>query len=97
MAALAYSLLPVSGLLAFALARSERARFHGLQAIVLGAVWPVALYAASAVSALATRAVAGAGALVWVTMMVLTAVGRDVRLPLIGALLARAASADGDG
>ncbi|MEA2446774.1 MAG: hypothetical protein QOK47_411, partial [Actinomycetota bacterium] len=45
MAALAYLLPPVTGLIAFLFAIDPRLRFHGLQSVALGAVWPVAIYA----------------------------------------------------
>lgn len=81
MAALAYLLLPVTGLIAFLKGPSVRVRFHGLQAVVIGSVWPVALYAASAVSARATQAVYLAGAVVWIGFFLGTLIGRDPRLP----------------
>ena len=86
-AALAYLFLPLSGTVAFVLARSPRIRFHGAQAIVVGVVWPLALLAASALSASATRVVWGVGALVWLALLTGTALGRDPALPgLRGAL-----------
>jgi uncharacterized membrane protein len=92
MAALAYVLLPVSGLIAYALGTSPRTRRHGLQAIVFGAVWPAALYAGSWISEWATRVVFVVGALIWVVLMILAAAGRDPRLPGLGVLLERAAA-----
>ena len=96
MAALAYLLLPLSGLLAFFSQRSARIRFHGAQAVVVGLVWPLLLYAASALSPTATQVVFAAGAILWVTLIVMTAAGRDVRLPLIGPICARAAGSKND-
>jgi uncharacterized membrane protein len=78
MPALAYVLLPVSGMLAYFNGTSVRMRFHGLQAIVLGALWPAALYGGSAISPTATRAVAIAGAALWLLLMVTAALGRDL-------------------
>jgi uncharacterized membrane protein len=78
MPALAYLLLPVSGMLAYFNGTSARMRFHGLQAIVLGAAWPAALYGGSAVSPAATRAVAVAGAAVWLLLIVTAALGFDL-------------------
>ena len=84
MAALAYLLLPVTGALAFLLSASPRTKTHGLQAIVLGIVWPLLLYAASALTAVATWFVGLIGALAWLGFMVLTAAGRDPKLPVVG-------------
>ena len=42
MPGLAYVLLPLSGMLAYFNGTSVRMRFHGLQAIALGALWPAA-------------------------------------------------------
>jgi uncharacterized membrane protein len=92
MAALAYLLLPVTGLVAYSLGSESRMRFHGLQAIVLGFVWPVALYGASALSPAVTRIVFAFGALVWLGLLVATAMGRDPRLPGIGSFLEGAAA-----
>jgi uncharacterized membrane protein len=78
MPALAYVLLPVSGMLAYFNGTSARMRFHGLQAIVLGALWPAALYGGSAISPTATRAVAVVGAALWLLLMVTAALGRDL-------------------
>jgi uncharacterized membrane protein len=78
MAALAYVLLPVSGLLAYFNGASPRMRFHGLQAILLGLLWPVALYGGSAVSPTATRAIAAGGGGLWIVLMITAALGKDV-------------------
>lgn len=94
MPALAYLVLPLSGLIAYLLGSDARIRFHGLQAIVIGLVWPVALYAASALSASATQVVFVIGGVVWVAFGLLTAGGRDPRLPVAGRALQRAAEAD---
>ena len=94
MPALAYVLLPVSGLIAYLLGPDARVRFHGLQAIALGLAWPLGLYAASAVSATATQIVFVVGAAAWLVLLVGAAVGRDPRLPLAGRRLERAAEAD---
>jgi uncharacterized membrane protein len=92
-AALAYVLLPISGLVAFLKGSTPRTRFHGLQAIVVGAVWPAALYAATWTSPVVTQVVAALGALVWVTLIVSTAAGKDVQIPFLGARLRSAAQA----
>ena len=81
MAALAYLLLPLTGTIALALARSARVRFHGAQAIVVGLVWAISLYGASLVSPGLTRAVWALGALVWLALLLATAAGKDPAVP----------------
>jgi uncharacterized membrane protein len=90
-AALAYVLLPLSGLIAYFNGGSPRLRFHGLQAIAFGLLWPAALYCGTAVSRTASQAAWALGAIVWVALMLLAGIGKDVRLPLIGRWLAQAA------
>ncbi len=97
MAALAYILLPVSGLIAYFTGPTARIRFHGLQAVFLGAAWPVALYAGSAVSARVTQITWALGALLWVVLMGAAAFGKDVRVPLVGPTLQRVAAASPKG
>lgn len=94
MAALAYVLLPVSGLVAYLKGGSPRTRFHGLQAVALGLTWPVALYACTYVSPGATQAGWAAGGLVWLGFLVATAFGGNPRIPFLGRMLQRAARAD---
>ncbi len=94
MSGLAYLLLPVSGALAFVLGRDPRLRFHGLQAIVLGLLWPLALYGGSAVSPATSRIVFFAGAVVWFGFAIAAAVGRDPKLPLVWERLQRLAQED---
>ena len=94
MAALAYVLLPVSGLIAYLKGSSPRIRFHGLQAILLGLLWPLALYACAYVSPGATQACFAVGAVVWVLFAGAAAFGADPRVPLVGGSLRRAAAAD---
>src|ERR671918_2832739 len=91
MAALAYVLLPLSGLIAYALGTSPRMRLHGLQAIALGAAWPAALFVGSWISEWLTRVVFAVGALTWIALIVLTAAGRDPGLPGLKGLFQRAA------
>ena len=81
MAALAYLFPPISGLLAYLLGRDQRVRFHGLQGVVFGFLWPAAVYAGSLAGANGTRAVFALGALMWVALFGMTALGRDPRLP----------------
>lgn len=94
MAALAYLLLPVTGLVAYLMGRSARTRWHGLQAVALGLVWPAALYACTYLTPGATQLCALVGALVWVGFLGATAVGLDPRIPLAGGYLRRAAAQD---
>ena len=81
MAALAYVLPPLTGLLTYALGRDERARWHGLQSVVFGFAWPGLIYAASLAGAVGTRATFALGALIWIGFLAFTVAGRDPRLP----------------
>lgn len=87
MAAFAYALLPISGLVAFLFAAEPRVRFHGTQAIVFGTVWALLLYGAAAISPAATVVIAASGAVVWLVLLVGTAAGRDPSLPGLRRLL----------
>jgi uncharacterized membrane protein len=91
MAALAYLLLPVTGLLAYFNSASARVRFHGLQAVLLGLLWPLAIYGFSALSASAGLVAWAGGAVVWLVLMLSAAAGRDLGIPLVGRYLRRAA------
>ena len=84
MAALAYLVLPVTGLLAYFSGKTPRARWHGLQAIVLGALWPALLYLAVATNDALVLPVAIGGAAVWILFLAATALGRDPTLPWLG-------------
>ena len=95
MAALAYVLLPISGLIAFSMGRSPRVRFHGAQAILIGLLWPVFLYCGSFLSPRVTQIFFLAGALMWASFLVATALGRDPLVPLAGDYLARELGLDG--
>ena len=81
MAALAYLFPPLTGLLAYAIGRDERARWHGLQSVVFGFAWPALIYAASLAGAVGTRVTFALGVLIWIGFFVLTVIGRDPRLP----------------
>jgi uncharacterized membrane protein len=96
-AALAYILLPISGLIAYFTGRTARMRLHGLQAVFLGAAWPLVLYASSAVSPRVTQVTWALGALLWLVLMGAAALGRDLRLPLVGPALQRVAAASPKG
>ena len=91
MAALAYLLLPLSGMIAFFSQTEGRVRFHGAQAVTFGLAWSVALFAGSALSATLTQIVFLLGAAIWLGLIIATATGRDIRLPLVGPVCARAA------
>jgi uncharacterized membrane protein len=93
MAALAYVLLPVTGLLAFSMG-TGRVRFHGLQAIIFGLVWPLLLLAASFSAPIATQVVFVVGCIVWVWLLLATALGRDPALPGLRGALVEGAGAD---
>jgi uncharacterized membrane protein len=92
MAALAYIFPPLSGLIAYLRSSSERVRFHGLQAVLLGLVWPAALYVCSWISATATQIAFAVMAVLWLIALVGTAVGRNPGLPGLRRVLASAAS-----
>lgn len=92
MAALAYLLLPLSGIVAFVSGGSARVRFHGLQAIVFGTTWAAGLYAGSAIGQTATQIVAAVGSLGWLVLGLGAAVGRDPAIPLVGPGLWKVAS-----
>jgi uncharacterized membrane protein len=83
-AALAYVLLPITGLIAFLKGSTARIRFHGLQAILFGAAWAVFLYAATWTTPVVTQVVFAAGLLLWMALMVAAAFGRDIVLPIAG-------------
>ncbi len=87
MAALAYVVLPVTGLIAFLAGRDTRTRFHGLQAITIGLAWPVALYASSVGPPVAVQVTFVVGALVWFLFLLTALVGKDLRLPGVGRYL----------
>lgn len=84
MAALAYLALPVTGMLAYFSGRTPRTRWHGLQAIVIGALWPALLYVASALDDSLVLPVALAGAVVWLSFLAGAAIGKDPSLPWLG-------------
>ena len=66
-----------------------------MQAIVLGAAWPAALYLASALSEQATRVVALVGAAIWIGFTIATAFGADLSVPVLGTRLKRVAESEG--
>lgn len=84
MAAVAYLLLPVTGLIVYGTTRDRRTRFHALQAIALGLAFPVVLFLASLGPPAIVQVTFVAGAVTWIGFLVTTAAGRDPRLPVIG-------------
>ena len=94
MATLAYLFPPLTGLAVYFVAPSGRERFHGLQAIALGLLAALTLYGASAISSTITPYVFAAWVVVWVALIVTSLIGKDVRIPLLGGLLERAALDD---
>lgn len=81
MAAFAYVLLPVTGMLAFFRGSTARTRFHGLQAVTFGLAWALALYGGSALSPVATKIVFATGCAAWLVLVIATAIGRDPKIP----------------
>lgn len=92
MSALAYLVPPVTGLFAYLKGRSARMRLHGLQSVGLGVLWPAALYVGSWISPSATRLAFAVCALLWIALIVSTAVGFDAVLPGTKPALTRAAA-----
>ena len=84
MAAFAYLLLPITGLIAYLTGRDRRVRKHGLQAIFIGLAWAITMYVAALGPAAAVQAVFAAGTLVWLGFLVLALLGRDPKLPWLG-------------
>ncbi len=95
-AALAYLLLPISGGIAYFFAKSPRVRLHGLQAALLGALWPAALYAGARVSPGVTQAVFVVMGVIWLVVMASAAVGKDLWFPGLGRLLNRVGDPPGE-
>ncbi|HVF52227.1 MAG TPA: hypothetical protein VNC78_01335 [Actinomycetota bacterium] len=91
MSVLAYLLSPVSGLVVFLVARSPRARFHGLQSVIVGTLWPLALYLGAYISPRVTQIVAAVVVATWVALVSGAATGRDPHVPWLGRNLARIA------
>ena len=89
MPALAYLFPPLSGLIAYFKATTQRGRFHGLQSALFGLLWPLALYAGNALTPGATQVAFFVGAGVWLLLLVITALGKDPCLPGTGNLLRR--------
>ena len=92
MAALAYLFPPISGLVAYLRGSTPRLRFHGLQSVLLGLVWPVSLFGFSLVSPGATQVAFAVMTLLWLVALVGAALGRDPGLPGVRGLLAGAAA-----
>jgi hypothetical protein len=95
-AALAYLLPPVSGGIAYFFAGTPRVRLHGVQAVLLGALWPAGLYAGAQISPGATQAVGVFMGVVWLTVTAAAALGKDLWLPGLGGLLDRVGDRPGE-
>jgi uncharacterized membrane protein len=91
-AALAYIFPPISGLIAYLRGRTERVRFHGLQAVLLGLLWPAALYVCSWFTPGATQVAFAVMGVLWLIALVGTALGRNPGLPGLRGVLATAAA-----
>jgi uncharacterized membrane protein len=91
MAALAYILPPISGLVAYLRGRTPRTRFHGLQAVVVGLVWPLSLYVGALISPTATQIAFAIMFVVWLVAIVGTLLGRNPGLPGLRGVLTSAA------
>lgn len=89
MAGLAYLLLPITGAIAFFAGRTPRIRLHGLQATLLGVLWPAAMYAGARISPGVTQAATVTMGLIWLVVMASAAAGKDLWLPGLGRLLDR--------
>ena len=87
MRALAYLLPPLSGMAAYLSSDDPRTQAHGLQSILLGGVWPLALWLASFVSATATRVIFVLFLGLWVAMLVTAALGRAVLVPWLRSVI----------
>jgi hypothetical protein len=87
MTGLVYLFPPLTGLIAFFTGTGERTRWHGLQCVVLGFLWPAGLYAGALVSPAMTQLIGLAGTGVWLTFGFGAAFGRDPSIPLLGPVL----------
>jgi uncharacterized membrane protein len=92
MTALAYIFPPISGLIAYLRGTSGRTRFHGLQAVLLGLLWPLSLLAGSLISPGVTQAAFAVMAVLWLVALFGTAIGRNPSLPGIRGVIANAAA-----
>ena len=92
MAALAYIFPPLSGLIAYLRGRTDRVRFHGLQSVLLGFLWPASLYLCSLITPGATQIAFVVMAALWLVAIVGTAFGKDPALPKLKGVLVSAAS-----
>jgi uncharacterized membrane protein len=95
-AGLAYLLLPISGAIAYFAGRTPRVRLHGLQATLLGAMWPAAMYAGARISPGVTQAAALIMGVIWLVVMFSAAAGKDLWFPGLARLLDRVAVRPGE-
>jgi hypothetical protein len=68
-------------LIAYIKGGTPRTRLHGLQSVIFGVVWPACLFVASWIDAVVTRAVFVAFGVVWLALLLTTAVGADPPFP----------------
>ncbi|MFN2388721.1 MAG: hypothetical protein ABR575_03825 [Actinomycetota bacterium] len=94
MPALAYLLPPLSGAVAYFAGPDPVMRFHGLQSVVLGTLWPVLLYLAAAVGPGATQLAFVAGAGAWLVLASAAARRKEIGPPGVTALLRRLSQPD---
>lgn len=81
MAALAYLLPPITGLFALLKGATERTRAHGLQAVLLGVLWPGSLYLVGPLSSGAAAVDFFIWAALWLVLLGSTALGADLLVP----------------
>jgi uncharacterized membrane protein len=91
MAWLAYLVPPLSGFIAYSTSSSSRTRWHGLQAVWIGFIFPLILYAASWITPTVTRVVLVLELVLWIVYPVGAAMGKDPALPIVGEFSKRAA------
>ena len=89
MAALAYLLPPLSGLVAYFKSSTARGRFHGVQSAIFGLLWPLSLYGASSITPGVTQVTFFAGVALWLVLLVVTALGKDPCIPGTASTLRR--------
>ncbi len=87
MTGLVYLFPPLTGLIAYFTSGNARTRWHGLQSVVLGFLWPAGLYAGALISATATQVAGALGASAWLTFVIGTGIGRDLSIPYLGPVL----------
>jgi uncharacterized membrane protein len=92
MAALAYLIPPLTGLWVFLRGDDVPTRAHGFQSIVLGFLWPLALYAGSWITPGATQLVMLFFGIAWLALLLSAGLGRGVLVPAVVERLERESS-----